>query len=440
MTNQLEERLSSEMSPGPSTTTPTESVAFADQIINRVDRRARRHRALYTGTIAAFVAAISAMAWSARAALTVRTGDGTTPGQLASPDPAPEPADAAENASSAIEAAVQTATEVSLPTTIAAFAMLIGLPMLAALVSWRRPANGALSDLGRVGRSVVTMFLTFFTFVSLTGLISVPMAHQSAPNLITELHGRSWIALAMLVAAAAVHWLVRFDFSALRQAANRNIWRAVRSMVAFPLVFRILDVDTQFDVFLHSAIAGTALYGCYWYLPRTTPLRQSRKVIAGIAIAAMMATGVLLTYQVVYFPGGSMEPTIEIGSRGIVNRFDTDIERGDVVVIRYPDRADTFDQVRRVIGMGGDFVAGRDGQLFVNGAVPDYFISLEAGGTPLRDFDEVRVPVAELFLMGDNYSGSTDSRSNGTLSEGLVVGTLSEGIEVRTFQLEISPG
>jgi|GEM_PF-2847666 len=432
MTTRLEERLSRELSAGPSNLITGDSAAFADDVIGRVNRRARRHRAVFTGTIAAFVAAFVALAWTARTSLRVSTDGGDDSGQLAGPAADAE-APGSEAATSAVEAAIQSTPGVSTTTTLIAFAILLGLPMLAGFTSWHRPKNRALPELGRVGRAVLMMLLAFYSVVSFTGLLLVgsfgtlvTYDRAGRPSLIDELHARSWIALAVLAVAAVVPWLVRFDFATVRAAAR--MWGAIRASLALWIFYAILNrLDTQFDFLLHVAAAVATLWFGFVHLPRLRPLKRSRK-LAFVAIAATLTavSFVSFTWQVLFIPSSSMAPTLEQGTRAIVNRLDTDIDRGDIIVYRSPQRPAGLDRIRRVIGVGGDVVAGRDGQLFVNGVVPDYFIGPEDGGTTLYDFDEVRVPIDELFLMGDNYSGSSDSRHEGTVSRSLVKATESE--------------
>jgi len=420
MTTHLEERLSRELSTGPSNVTITDSAAFADDIIGRVDRRARRHRAVFTGTIAAFAAAISALAWTARSSLNVSTDSGPTPGEFANSGATTDvdPGDA-EAAASAIEAAVQATPGVSTTTTLIALAMLLGLPLLAGFTSWYRPKNSALTELDRVGRAVLMMLLAFFSFVSFTGLLSVRMTDRSTPNLLTELHEWSWIALTILAVVAVVPWFFRFDFATVRAATKSKVWVTIRASLVLPFVYAIFNtVDSQFNYLLHVG---------YVHLPRSTPLTRSRKI--GFLVGAGLLTAIGLaafTWQVLYMATGSMEPTLEKNTRAIVNRLDTEVARGDIITYQSSRPFSPIDRIRRVVGVGGDFVQGRDGQLLVNGVVPEYFISPEDGGTTLFDFDEVRVPPDELFLMGDNYSGSSDSRHEGTVPIGLVNGTESE--------------
>ena len=184
-----------------------------------------------------------------------------------------------------------------------------------------------------------------------------------------------------------------------------------------------------------------------------------------IPVTIAVALGVVLlitTFLVKPFsiPSGSMENTLQVGDRVLVNRavFKVrDIERGDVVVFDgsgsfvppqvAPDRdpitgalvwvgqsfglvaPDSTDFIKRVIGTGGDRVTCCDaqGQITVNGAplVEDYLFPGDAPS--LQPFD-VKVPDGMLWLMGDHRSASADSRSHmgdpggGFVPESSVVG------------------
>ena len=184
-----------------------------------------------------------------------------------------------------------------------------------------------------------------------------------------------------------------------------------------------------------------------------------------IPVTIAVALGVVLlitTFLVKPFsiPSGSMEDTLQVGDRVLVNRavFKVrDVERGDVVVFDgsgsfvppqvAPDRdpitgalvwvgqsfglvaPDSTDFIKRVIGTGGDRVTCCDaqGQLTVNGAplVEDYLFPGDAPS--LQPFD-VEVPDGMLWVMGDHRSASADSRSHmgdpggGFVPESSVVG------------------
>jgi signal peptidase I len=128
----------------------------------------------------------------------------------------------------------------------------------------------------------------------------------------------------------------------------------------------------------------------------------------------------------------SMSPTIDDGDRILVNkvpyRFDHP-HRGDVVVVEAPVRAggtgwawpvDEERFVKRVVGMPGETVEGRDGRVLVNGIPLDE--PYLPAGTSTRPFPAVSVPDGSYFLLGDHRLLSVDSRSFGPVPGDAVVG------------------
>jgi signal peptidase I len=132
---------------------------------------------------------------------------------------------------------------------------------------------------------------------------------------------------------------------------------------------------------------------------------------------------ILFVYQPVKVEGGSMEPGLEDQERIFINklvyRFES-IERGDIVVFRYPrDTRKSF--IKRVIGLPGDRIRIRSGQVFVNGQelsepyVPSDYLDASS-------YDETVVPNNAYFVLGDHRSMSRDSREFGPVMRSYIYG------------------
>lgn len=194
--------------------------------------------------------------------------------------------------------------------------------------------------------------------------------------------------------------------------------------------------------------------------PKAQGWRAQAAQLAAVVLVVFIAKGALA--EPFYVPSGSMEPTLQIGDALLASKFpygystaslpiqislpgtgrvlgDTP-KLGDVVVFRWPgDRSQAW--VKRVVGLPGDRIQMRQGQLFINdhaaslkpdgmgeaeddngGAEPAfrYVETLPNGVThaifKLRDngrldnTPEVTVPAGYLFVMGDNRDNSADSR------------------------------
>ena len=145
-----------------------------------------------------------------------------------------------------------------------------------------------------------------------------------------------------------------------------------------------------------------------------------RDLFVAIAIAAFI---IIFLYQPVKVEGTSMMPELDDQERIFINKFVyrmEPIERGDVVVFRYP-RDPGKSYIKRVIAVAGDHVKVMNGALYLNGKkmlepyVPERFADN-------RSYPEVTVPTGEYFVMGDHRSLSSDSRDFGPVDESLIYG------------------
>ena len=171
-------------------------------------------------------------------------------------------------------------------------------------------------------------------------------------------------------------------------------------------------------------------------------------VILAIAIAFVVKT---FMAQAFYIPSGSMIPQLDVGVRVVVSKIAYDLHdprRGDVVVFdappnavgakkvehrSWPDRAvrellqsigaiqpSTEEYIKRVIGLPGETVEGRDGHVLVNGReLTEPYLP---AGTSTSPFAPIKVPPGRLWVMGDNRTNSSDSRVFGTIRRSTVVG------------------
>ncbi len=165
---------------------------------------------------------------------------------------------------------------------------------------------------------------------------------------------------------------------------------------------------------------------------------RTRQVVEWIVvIAGALALALVMKFflvQVFWIPSGSMEHTLEIGDRVIVNKLSYklhDINRGDIVVFERPEDQDQEikDLIKRVVGLPGEEVVFDGGQVYIDGQLLEEPYLGEGtrstghtygnGCTPEQP---CKVPEGEIFVMGDNRSNSRDSTYFGPIDEDDVVG------------------
>ncbi len=159
--------------------------------------------------------------------------------------------------------------------------------------------------------------------------------------------------------------------------------------------------------------------------PATTPARTGfgvwvRDLVISLAISAFI---IIFLYQPVKVEGTSMMPSLEDQERIFVNKFVyrlEPIERGDIVVFRYP-RDPSKSYIKRVIGMAGDHIRIDGGQVYVNGkALDEPYVPAEYADT--RSYPDTIVPPDSYFVLGDHRSMSNDSRDFGSVNQSYIYG------------------
>jgi signal peptidase I len=144
---------------------------------------------------------------------------------------------------------------------------------------------------------------------------------------------------------------------------------------------------------------------------------------SALEVAVIAAALWLFVFQVSVVSGHSMDPSLEPGDRLVVDKLShrwRRIRRFDVVVFECPTQRGV-DYVKRVVGLPGEKVVLRGGELYVDGElVRQEFDHID----DLGSYPQVDVPEGEYFVLGDNRPRSKDSRSFGPVAKEYIRGVV----------------
>ena len=170
-------------------------------------------------------------------------------------------------------------------------------------------------------------------------------------------------------------------------------------------------------------------------------LKELPFLIVGALIVAVLVKSFLI--QVFWIPSGSMQETLQVGDRVIVNKLAYrigDPGRGDVVVFE-PEtfeaeslvtkvsrnllesvglRTPESDLIKRVIGLPGETIEIADNQVLIDDSPLDE--PYLPPNITMRDFGPEVISGDSYFVMGDNRNSSRDSRVFGAIERDRIVG------------------
>jgi signal peptidase I len=153
---------------------------------------------------------------------------------------------------------------------------------------------------------------------------------------------------------------------------------------------------------------------------RTGIFRFLVDVLETLILSVVLFVGINAVSARIRVDGDSMVPTLASGEYVIVSRISYRLsapQRGDIIVFHFPGNPQE-EYIKRVIGLPGDEVQVKSGQLYVNGQLlNEIYINVKMDYT-----GSWHVPAGQLFVLGDNRNNSSDSHDWGTVPMDYVVG------------------
>ena len=299
----------------------------------------------------------------------------------------------------------------------------------------------------------------------LTSLVLAAFVGYAGAWYMGFLEGNFALLLLLATLVTGIYWLAeRFFFLPQRRKAVAQLEAETVKRQAELSKMGIAKVDTDISESREKLLMQP------WWLDWTAEL------FPVIVVVFVLRSFLFEPFKI---PSGSMIPTLHIGDLILVNKFHygirlpvantkltegTPVQRGDVMVFRYPPKP-SVDYIKRVVGLPGDEVAYLNKSLTINGkavpteVLPDFFDESTMryhkhrretlGAKPhqtLQDDDRpafvpgadqfagrencnytvegvtCKVPAGHYFMMGDNRDNSLDSRYFGFVPDGNIVG------------------
>jgi len=242
------------------------------------------------------------------------------------------------------------------------------------------------------------------------------------------------IPLGFLLEALFLHWTAK-----IFKVENANYKTALRISIYFwlmaivvAIIIGILLSAIKIELISNivAIIAGFFIANFLYKKYYQTDTKKNIKIyivkmlLSGVvsfffAIAVFVPIRVYV-FQPFYVQGAAMEPNFHDGQYMFIKIYDKSYQRGDVVVHKYPkDTTKYF--IKRIIGLPGEKIEIRNNAVYVNGNILNESAYL---GADVETAGDINITLAgdECFVMGDNRSGSSDSRAWGPLKKNLIIG------------------
>jgi signal peptidase I len=152
-------------------------------------------------------------------------------------------------------------------------------------------------------------------------------------------------------------------------------------------------------------------------------------IVVGVLLAFAVRT---YAFESFYIPSASMQPTLGVGDRIVVQKAffsPAHVDEGEIVVFTHPplDRCPgpLGDLVKRVIALPGQTIYSSGNSIYVNGRLlaEPYLPKVDPLGPPIASAQHpYRVPPGDFYVLGDYRSDSCDSRYWGPIRGSSIVG------------------
>lgn len=201
----------------------------------------------------------------------------------------------------------------------------------------------------------------------------------------------------------------------------------------------LLDEIIPQLLWITPLITAIAVYHVYHTFPHPPPQKKPTRTVIQAIVVSLIITGIFLNYfplwlnntwELFIIPSSSMQPTLQIGDRILVNKSkNISLQRGDLVVFFAPEAAKQLDPtgqsqattiyIKRIIGQPEETLTVTQGRVYINGIpLTENYIA----ASPNYEIPSQPLPERMYWVLGDNRNASFDSHVWGVLQEQKIIG------------------
>jgi signal peptidase I len=150
-------------------------------------------------------------------------------------------------------------------------------------------------------------------------------------------------------------------------------------------------------------------------------------IVFGVLVTILMLIPIISLRQFVVEPfvvsGNAMKPNFENGDYILLKKWNHKYERGDVIVMKYPNNPQQI-FLKRIVGLPNETVTFQNGKVNINGMPLDEskYLSVDMQDKTVGKTEPVFLPANHYFVLGDNRTASSDSRVWGSVSANFIIG------------------
>lgn len=195
---------------------------------------------------------------------------------------------------------------------------------------------------------------------------------------------------------------------------------------AFLRVRMIVVTGVHFVFIVHSLNMDDQVRSGFWWTLGSFFWELVKAFILAMVIIVPIR---YFLVQPFFVRGASMEPTFYDSEYLIIDQLSYrfyEPKRGDVIVFRYPEDPSQF-FIKRIIGLPGDDVRVDDGRVFISNSSDSSSFEVDeheylSSGIRTGGNTDTVLGQHEYYVLGDNRSASSDSRSWGAVSKANIMG------------------